>query len=73
MSICAMKKTIGRKSLPSTARIEELARFWDSHDLTDFDNELKEVCDPVFVPAKGASPSIDPSPGDAQRRKTRGG
>jgi hypothetical protein len=68
-----MKKTIGRKSLPNTDRIEALARFWDSHDLTDFDKELKEARGPVFVLAKSASLSVDPSPRDAQRRKTCGG
>jgi hypothetical protein len=68
-----MKKTTRRQDLPNTDRIEELARFWDSHDLTDFDEELKEAPDPIFVPAKSASLNIDPSPRDAQPRKTRGG
>jgi hypothetical protein len=29
--------------------IQELAEFWDSHDLTDFDDKLEEVTAPVFV------------------------
>ena len=34
--------------VPRTDSIEELARFWDSHDLTDFEEELEEVTTPVF-------------------------
>jgi hypothetical protein len=34
--------------IPQTDSIEELARFWDRHDLTDFEDELEEVSDPVF-------------------------
>lgn len=40
--------------LPRTDSIQELARFWDTHDLTDFEDELKEVA----VPAFGADESI---------------
>jgi predicted DNA binding CopG/RHH family protein len=35
--------------LPRTDSIQELARFWETHDLTDFEDELKEVTEPVFV------------------------
>ena len=31
-----------------TDSIQELAHFWDRHDLTDFEDELEEVSDPVF-------------------------
>jgi predicted DNA binding CopG/RHH family protein len=34
--------------LPQTDSIQELAKFWDRHDLTDFEDELEEVRDPVF-------------------------
>lgn len=34
--------------IPQTDSIEELARFWDMHDLTDFEDELEEVTGPVF-------------------------
>jgi hypothetical protein len=34
--------------LPKNDSIQELARFWDSHDLTDFEDELEEVTEPVF-------------------------
>lgn len=31
-----------------TDSIQELAEFWDTHDLTDFEEELEEVTEPVF-------------------------
>ncbi|MGA2621065.1 MAG: CopG family antitoxin [Thermoguttaceae bacterium] len=34
--------------IPQTDSIEELARFWDSHDVADFEGELEEVVEPVF-------------------------
>ena len=34
--------------LPKTDSIQELAQFWDTHDLTDFEDELEEVTDRVF-------------------------
>jgi hypothetical protein len=34
--------------LPPIDSIEELAQFWDTHDLTDFEEELEEVTEPVF-------------------------
>ena len=34
--------------IPRTDSIEELARFWDTHDLTEFKDELEEVDEPVF-------------------------
>ena len=35
--------------LPQTDSIQELAQFWDTHDLADFEQELEEVAEPVFV------------------------
>lgn len=37
------------RKIPSTDSIEELARFWDRHDLTDFEGQLEEVTTPVFT------------------------
>lgn len=34
--------------MPQTDSIAELARFWDTHDLTDFGDQLEEVKGPVF-------------------------
>jgi len=36
------------QQLPQTDSIEELAKFWDTHDLTDFEDQLEEVKEPVF-------------------------
>ena len=38
------------RRMPRTDSIEELARFWDHHDLTDFEDQLEEVKEPVFKP-----------------------
>ena len=35
--------------LPKAHSIQELAEFWDTHDLTAFEDELEEVAEPVFV------------------------
>lgn len=34
--------------LPDTDSIQELANFWDTHDLTDFEDELEEVNEQAF-------------------------
>jgi hypothetical protein len=36
------------RKLPKTDSIKALARFWDTHDLTDFEDQLEEVAEPVF-------------------------
>lgn len=38
-----------KSKLPRTDSIQGLAEFWDSHDLTDFEDELDEVAEPVFM------------------------
>ena len=35
--------------LPRTDSIAALAAFWDAHDVTEFDDQLEEVGQPVFV------------------------
>jgi hypothetical protein len=45
--------------LPDTDSIQDLARFWDSHEVTAFDSELEEVAEPVFErasPPPGSRP-----------------
>ena len=34
--------------IPTTDSIQELAAFWQAHDVTDFEDELEEVAEPVF-------------------------
>jgi len=36
------------RKLPETDSIEELAQFWDTNDLTDFEDQLEEIAEPVF-------------------------
>lgn len=36
------------QKIPQTDSIQGLANFWDTHDLTDFENELEEVQESVF-------------------------
>ena len=38
-----------KSKLPKTDSIQKLAEFWDTNDLTDFEDELEEVAEPVFV------------------------
>lgn len=39
---------MSKKKIPQTDSIQELADFWDTHDLTDFDDQLEEVKEQVF-------------------------
>jgi predicted DNA binding CopG/RHH family protein len=43
-----MEKPMKTPKIPHTDSIAELARFWDTHDLTDFEDELEEVLESVF-------------------------
>ena len=47
---------------PETDSIEELARFWGSHDLTDFEDQLEEVTEPAFQREPGVKLSIRLNP-----------
>jgi hypothetical protein len=64
-----MEKSVKRAKLPNTDSIQELARFWDTHDVTDFEQVLEEVGEPVFVRPKGASLSVDLPRREIQRLK----
>src|SRR5262245_8194231 len=44
-----MEEAMKPQRIPETDSIEELSNFWDSHDLTDFEDQLEEVRKPVFV------------------------
>jgi hypothetical protein len=53
--------------IPDTDSIRELAEFWDTHDVTDFDDQLEEVAEPVFVrPAVTVPLSADERPRSAR-------
>lgn len=44
-----MARPLKKSKLPATDSIQKLAEFWDTHDLADFEDELEEVVEPVFV------------------------
>lgn len=39
---------MSNSGIPQTDSIQELAQFWQTHDLTDFEDEFQEVTEPVF-------------------------
>lgn len=43
-----MEKPLITPKIPNTDSIAELAEFWDTHDLTDFADQLEEVSEPIF-------------------------
>lgn len=43
-----MEKKTSTSRIPRIDSIEELAGFWDDYDLTEFEDELEEVREPVF-------------------------
>ena len=36
------------EALPQTDSIQELAQYWETHDVTDFEDELEEVTECIF-------------------------
>jgi hypothetical protein len=40
--------TMNTPRIPRTDSIQELARFWESHDLVEFEKELEEVTERIF-------------------------
>ena len=43
-----MEKEMSRQKIPQSDSIQELAAFWDAHDLTEFEGQLEVVGDTVF-------------------------
>ncbi len=43
-----MEEKMNCMKFPQTDSIQELAHFWDTNDLTDFEDELEEVTEPIF-------------------------
>ncbi len=46
---------MNRANIPQTDSIHELADFWDTHDLTDFENELEII--KTLAKSRGISPA----------------
>ena len=43
-----MEEPMTTDKIPQTDSILEMADFWDTHDLTDYEDQLEEVTEPVF-------------------------
>lgn len=43
-----MEGPMNRTKIPTIDSIQEHANFWDTHDLTDFEDELEKVDELVF-------------------------
>lgn len=54
--------------LPKTDSIQELAQFWDQNDLTDFEEELEEVTEPIFESAIVIPLNLESDEAEAVRR-----
>ncbi len=39
---------MNNKAIPTTNSIEELANFWDNHELTDFEDQIEIVTESIF-------------------------
>lgn len=59
------------KHLPTTDSISELAAFWQVNDLTDFEDELVEISEPVFQRAEQISIRLASEDISALRRRAR--
>jgi hypothetical protein len=64
-----MEAKMSKARIPRTDSIEELARFWDTHDLTDFQDELEEIPEPVFQRNEGEVLTIPLRPKEAEALK----
>ncbi len=43
-----MEEPMTTDKIPQTDSIREMAGFWDTHDLTELEDQLEEVTEPVF-------------------------
>ena len=56
------------EALPQTDSIQELSQFWDTHDVTDFEDELEEVTEPVFEQQTVIPLNLESAEAEAVRR-----
>ena len=57
------------QKIPQTDSIQELARFWDAHDLTEFEDQLEEVSYPVFERDTVMKIHLQPDEAEAVRQQ----
>lgn len=60
-----------KSKLPKTDSIQELAEFWDTHDATDFESEMEEVAEPVFVRRAAIKVPLESAEAEAVRQMAR--
>ena len=56
------------ETLPQTDSIQELAQFWDTHDVTDFEDELEETSELVFERRRVIALQLDSADAEVVRR-----
>ena len=54
-----MEQPKTKPKLPKTDSFQESPEFWDTHDLIDFEEELEEVAEPVFVRGSAITVPLD--------------
>ncbi len=59
------------RPLPRMDSVREMARFWDCHDLTDFEEHLEEITEPVFEPRNIIPLCLEPAEAQAVHRLAR--
>jgi predicted DNA binding CopG/RHH family protein len=57
------------RKIPDSDSIEELAKFWDTHGLTDFEDELEEVRETVFERGSEETVTIQLTPEEVEAVK----
>jgi predicted DNA binding CopG/RHH family protein len=67
-TVSNMAKMMKKLQIPQTDSIEELASFWDTHDLADFEDQLEEVSEQVFVRGAEVTIRLLPEEMEAVRR-----
>ena len=55
-----MEEPMTTDKIPQTDSIREMAHFWDTHDLTDFEDQLEEVTEPAFEREKVVQVHLPP-------------
>jgi predicted DNA binding CopG/RHH family protein len=66
-----MERPMKKSKLPKTDSIRKLAEFWDNHDLTDFQDELEEVAEPVFMCKTAINVPLEEKEAEAVERIAR--
>ena len=63
-----MEEPINGSNIPRIDSVEQLAEFWDTHDITHFEDQLEEVKEPVFHRASTPQGGSDDCDGGGERR-----